>query len=278
MAAAKHQAQLEWERRGAVPVAIAAMVAGILMVQTLFVRAGLYDDRKGVDSAADYLLSFDKHPGAFVASSIAEAIGVLALGVVLFYLFRATRYRSPELPEIFKWLAIVGPVLYAVAAVYTAIKTTSAADTFASSGVVAGKAGKDRAEDLVQDFGVVSLALNYAGHLSIAFLYVMVSVRAMRAGLLSRFMGILGIVLGALLVLPIVPQSLVQLFWLGALAALVLDRWPNGRGPAWETGEATPWPKPERGALQRPEPESEPAPESASARPASRKRKSKRKR
>lgn len=276
MAAAKHTEQLEWERRLSVPVAVAAMLAGVLMVQTLFVQAALYDSRDGVDRAANFLISFDAHPGAFIASAIGEAIGVCALGVVLFYLFRATRYRSPELPEIFKWLAIIGPILFAAASVYTAIKTKGAADTFTASGVVAGDAGKDRAEDLVRDFGVVSLALNYAGHLSIAFLYVMISVRAMRAGLLSRFMGILGVIIGGLLVLPIVPQPLVQLFWLGAFAALVLDRWPNGRGPAWSTGEATPWPKPERGAALGQRSETEPEPEAVIERPASRKRKRKR--
>jgi hypothetical protein len=55
-------------------------------------------------------------------------------------------------------------------------------------------------------------------------------------------MGIIGIVTGALLVLPLSPLPVVQIFWLGALAALFLGRWPGGRGPAWETGEAVPWP------------------------------------
>ena len=47
-------------------------------------------------------------------------------------------------------------------------------------------------------------------------------------------------------VLPLVASPIIQLFWLSALGALFYGRWPSGRGPAWETGEATPWPAPQR--------------------------------
>ena len=119
----------------------------------------------------------------------------------------------------------------------------------------------------------------------------MIALSAMRAGLVSRFMGILGIIVGALIVLPLLPQGvpIVQVFWLGGLAILFLGVWPGGgRGPAWETGEATPWPTaqqraglPERGRGGRPEPEPEPAEveeEPAKPHPASKKRKRKRRR
>jgi len=56
-------------------------------------------------------------------------------------------------------------------------------------------------------------------------------------------MGVLGIICGALIVLPILsPLPIVQTFWLGAMALLLAGRWPNGLPPAWTTGEAVPWP------------------------------------
>jgi hypothetical protein len=65
----------------------------------------------------------------------------------------------------------------------------------------------------------------------------------MRVGLLSRFMGIIGAIVGGLYVLPILSGPLiVQLFWLVAIGFLFLGRWPGGRGPAWEGVEAVPWP------------------------------------
>jgi len=64
------------------------------------------------------------------------------------------------------------------------------------------------------------------GTLCLALSYVLVSVNAMRAGLLSRFMGILGIIAGGLLIIPLLPGggSFIQLFWVVALGVLFLDR------------------------------------------------------
>ena len=70
----------------------------------------------------------------------------------------------------------------------------------------------------------------------------MLSLNAMRAGLLSRFMGILGIIAGVLVVIPILPGAFIQLFWIVALGMLFLGRWPNGRGPAWDVVDPVPWP------------------------------------
>ena len=120
------------------------------------------------------------------------------------------------------------------------------------------------AKELIDDSrGVVATAAGFAGTLAIAFSYVIIALNAMRAGLLSRFMGVLGIGVGALIVLPLLPQGLpiVQMFWLGALGALFLGRWSGGRGPAWETGTAEPWPAAQRRGQVEPPPE-EPEPPS----------------
>ena len=56
--------------------------------------------------------------------------------------------------------------------------------------------------------------------LAIASAYVLVSLNAMRAGLLTRFLGILGVIVGALVIIQIGPFPVVQTFWLLALAVL----------------------------------------------------------
>ena len=66
----------------------------------------------------------------------------------------------------------------------------------------------------------------------------------MRVGLLTRLLGYIGIASGAMMVL--FPLPIVQIFWLGALGFVLLGRWPGGDLPAWATGEAVPWPTPER--------------------------------
>jgi cell division septation protein DedD len=56
-------------------------------------------------------------------------------------------------------------------------------------------------------------------------------------------MGVLGIIVGVLTAIPLLGGApVVQLFWLVAMAMLFLGRWPQGRGPAWDSGEAIPWP------------------------------------
>jgi hypothetical protein len=81
---------------------------------------------------------------------------------------------------------------------------------------------------------------------------------------------VLGIILGALFVLPLIASPIIQLFWLIALGALYLNLWPGGRGPAWESGEAEPWPSPpSRFAPQPAADEDEPETEAAEPVPAS---------
>lgn len=145
----------------------------------------------------------------------------------------------------------------------------------------------ERAENLIDDnLDVVGGSVGLAGLMAIALALVIISLNAMRAGLLSRFMGILGIIAGVLQILPLAPVPVVQLFWLGALGLLFLGRWPGGRGPAWETGEAVPWPsmaEAREAALgdrlrEQVEPEPEPNPEATPEHPVSKKRKRKRRR
>ena len=239
---------------------------------------------------------------------------------MLFYLFRATRHRRKELPQLVQWLLVIAPVLLAVAVVLYWSGTKAAADKFATPTTVAHVKAKtptkDQRKDAVEfckkdlktpsatctdryarreavakkladdNRSPITAAAGFGGTLAFAFSFVIVALNAMRAGLLTRFMGVLGIIVGALMVLPILPSPVVQIFWLGALGLLFIGRWAGGRGPAWETGKAEPWPVPEgRGGLfaPRPRPEAEPEPEPQSEpepvnRPASRKRRRKKRR
>ena len=141
----------------------------------------------------------------------------------------------------------------------------------------------DRAEQLIEDERkLLGGGLGFGGTFALAISFVLVSLNAMRAGLLSRFVGIIGVIVGGLMVLPLLPggSSVIQVFWLGAVGALALNRYPGGRGPAWETGEADPWPTAaeRRGLVEPPEPEPQaaPEPEPEAKHPRSKKKKRKR--
>lgn len=296
------QDQLEWEARWARPAAAAAFVAALLLLAQVILLQTVVEDRAGIEAIPDFLLSVDENPAMLLGARGAQALASLLLIGVFLYLFRAVQARAGGVPNWFIYMIVAGPALYAVGLILGAVGQVDVASDFAGGEPIRGNAGDDRADRLLEDNANAGVfALNFAGSIATAFLFVMLPLRARRVGLLSPFIGILGVVTGALLVLQIVPlvPVIIEAFWLGAIGALYLGNWPGGRGPAWETGEAEPWPtaaqrrglEPQPGAEQEqsgsllgppetkePEPsEPEPSePEPVPERPSSRKRRRKR--
>ena len=276
--------QLQWEVRWARPAAIAAFLsAAMLLVSSVLFFP---KDRKAIEATPDLLLSIHERSGAYIASALLSALAALLLVGVFLYLFRATLARGGGMPSWFVYLVVAAPILYAISKVAYVFDVTDIADEFAGGTPIRGQRGADRASDL-SDASPGILALQTAGAVGVAFLFVMLPIRARRVGLLTPFMGILGVIAGALVVFPLGGvASVLQAFWLGALGMLFLGKWPGERGPAWESGRAEPWPTAaqRRGVVPmpgEPEPEREldptpPEPEPVPERPASRKRRPKR--
>jgi hypothetical protein len=275
--------QLQWEARWGRPAAIAAFLAGgmLLLSGLLFFP----EDREGIERNPDLLLSIEEQSGAYMASAVLSALAGLLLVVVFLYLFRATVARGGGVPSWFVYLVFGAPILYAASTVAGAFEAIDLADEFASGEPIRGQAGTDRAEDLGGSSSIL-VALATAGTVGVAFLFVMLPLRARRVGLLTPFMGILGAIAGALVVFQLTGiSSVIQAFWLGALGMLFLGTWPGGRGPAWDSGTAEPWPSAAQRSGRAPMPDKEepakldptpPEPEPVPERPASRKRRRKR--
>jgi hypothetical protein len=172
---------------------------------------------------------------------------------------------------------IGAPVLGAVFSVVHQIQLNDLADKAFKQLPLAPHAAKTVVDDLLAKSDVVAVSgIGTAAGLGIAFMFLLISLNAMRAGLLSRFMGVLGIIVGVLLVIPLQGNlPVVQVFWVAALGALILGRWPQGRGPAWDSGEAIPWPsaqdrRDEISGTTRPARPARPARQSLFGRPAAR--------
>jgi hypothetical protein len=246
------QDQVQWEARAGRPAAVAAFAAALLLLAGTFTLQSIIKDRAGLKPLPDFLVSIDDKPSAMLASQILLALSALGLIGVFYFLFRATVHRIPQFPRWVLYLVLVGPVFYAASLVIGGIDRIDVAHTFVDKTshikhcpAVAGQAGDDCASELLKhDVNPLAVGLGFAGQLATAFGFVMLPLRARRAGLMSQFMAILGAVVGGLMILrlmPLIPE-IVQAFWLGAVGALFLGRWPGGRGPAWETGQADPWP------------------------------------
>ncbi len=250
MGTVQHADQHQFESRFGPIAAAAAIGAGVLpIVSSIVLNASLGDVGEG---DRGLLAAFERQPAGVLAAAIAQAVGTLLLAVVLYFLFRATRYRVPGLPALALPLAILGSVLAGLSGAGPLLALAEAGKDFVTS----PDRSEGRAEDLIRD-GIYSTIqyVSYAARAVLGAAFMLISRYAMRAGLLSRFMAYIGIIIGALFVLSVLVggPSFILLFWLPALALLFLNRWPGGRGPAWEAGEAIPWPSPaeQRQALER---------------------------
>jgi len=78
---------------------------------------------------------------------------------------------------------------------------------------------------------------------------IAILLNSLRVGLMVRWLAFLGMLAGVLILLPNVGATLelVPAFWLVMMGLLMARRWPGqpprgGDPPAWEAGEARPWP------------------------------------
>jgi hypothetical protein len=80
--------------------------------------------------------------------------------------------------------------------------------------------------------------------LGLIVMMVYVPLQALRTGLVGRFLGSLGIALGASMILILPVAVIAMLAWTGFLGLIFVGRVPGGRPPAWEAGEAVPLRRP----------------------------------
>lgn len=227
---------LRWEAVARPRAAASALIAGALTIagSAILLSAGSADSK----DTTSQLLFVHQHATSFRISGLCIGLGALAMAYPLSVLYRAARARRPGLPPAVGVLTIVGPILTCVYQVLFQFVLLDRAAEFATKTDTTYAAAKQ-----LIDHGALPVIriLGVPAQLAIGFAFVFVCLQAMRVGLLTRFMGYLGMITGALFVIPLGPLPVIQSFWLIALSALLVGRWPNPL-PAWETGQAAPWP------------------------------------
>jgi hypothetical protein len=228
--------QLSSEHRRGRIAAIAAIAAGILFGAGAFWYQVVNADAPGGKHDAAVLRYFDRHGGEYLGASILQGLGMLLLVVVAVHLYRAAKDRNPDQAPLVLVTGIYGPIAFAISTLVRAITLSVVADDFAGRSVQTEQAADDLLNTPVL---VVATVFGLTGVLALGFWLVKGSLDAMRLGLLTRFMGILGIALGPALVLGF--GLYVLPLWLIALGVLFAGYWPRGVPPAWKTGRAEPW-------------------------------------
>jgi hypothetical protein len=134
----------------------------------------------------------------------------------------------------------------ATSATTTATTTTRGGNDTETTEERVDDALEERAEDLASDSSGVQVGsgLRLTATLALVFALVYVPLWAMRTGLLRRFWATLGMALGASLILVGLFGLMGLVLWFAAIGLQLAGWWPGARPPAWDAGEAVPWPKP----------------------------------
>jgi hypothetical protein len=220
-------------------VALFTAAAGVLLLAGAAVQAA--GPQPKVDELTVQLLVTSRRTALEVIGSVVNGLGLLGLAATLAFLFTAVRARRPETSQATWIVAVVGAVLAAIGGIAYGVVIAQKSHQFA----IHGTQTYPQAKALLGGGAVAALQYGgLLGSLLLAVGFVLVVLNAMRVGLLTRFLGYLGIAAAAasLLLVGSAPALLLEVAWLLTTAYLLAGRWPNGDPPAWRSGEAVPWP------------------------------------
>jgi hypothetical protein len=268
-----------------VPTALATFLAIALIIVSIPLNA------VSGTGTAEVLRSTDAHSGSVVAVALLQGLAFLLLALPLLYLFQAIRARSERVRSQLLGLVVAAPLFLAISTGLSGVRSQEAADQFAAGEAKpslsredakeecesdrADEGAKNFAEEFEPKRGEAPLAacegrkreddaasnaiseasltplvtgLGFAGALGLLVTLFYCCLWGMRTGLLTRFWGSLGMALGIVILLGLLPLALI---WFAYFGLLIVGKVPGGRPPAWEAGEAIPWPTPgERAAAE----------------------------
>jgi len=232
------QQQLDYEARSRWRQAAIAAAAGILIVAAAIIQ--LSGPHASVDELTLDLITEAKRQTIDGIGSVVNGLGFFALAWTLNYLYVISRARNPQLQPFIRWLAVLGGVLEGVTAIaYQQVISHKAAEFVSHGAQTYPQAHALTSGGLISALPLVA----QLGSLLLTAGLIWLSLSAMRVGLLTRFMGYLGVFAGVLVLFPVFSDvPVVQGFWLVALAYLLTGHWPSGVPAAWRTGRAEPWP------------------------------------
>ena len=248
--------ETEWRARLAVPAfagGVLYLLSGIITnsiaggAPTVGVLQGLAPAVQGhpkpaFSPRAPEVKYLSHHASSLIISSVMAAFAIIALTLALMLLAEAARFRRPASWAAARPLILVGGVALAVISLahqaVLAIETHSFAVGHDFSNHAVDNALAKSTPNLISQY------LDLLAGLAVAIAMGVIMVNSIRVGLVTRWLGVVGIISALLIFLPIGGATLevIPSFWLVAIGILYIGKWPNGQPPAWESGEARPWP------------------------------------
>lgn len=253
--------QLAWEAEQRPRASAAAIAAGVLglaanvLLQVLFrggpgTEDGFVSSTEALDARlegrpvgeeslftrqAEY---YGDNVVPFVLVTLLGTLSVILAGLTLAYLYRATVARAEGLGRLPIVMVVIGTVSYAVGHTVRDLSTW-----IGSAGLGAGVGAREARDVLGSGLVLGGSLFELIGLFALGVGFALIALNAMRAGLLTRFLGILGVIVGILAVFQIDQPQIIRTFWLVAVGWMIIaGRGKGGLLPAWHTGRAEPWP------------------------------------
>jgi hypothetical protein len=248
--------ETEWRARLAIPAFAAGVVyllSGIITnsvaasAPTVGVLQGLAPvlsgrARTAVSPRAPEVKYISHHASSLIIASAMAAFAIVTLTLVLMLLAEASRFRRPASWAAARPLILVGGIALAVISLAHQVVVATETHSFA--------VGHDFTNHAVDNAlakstpNVVSQYLDLLAGLSVAIAMGVIVVNSIRVGLVTRWLGVVGLISAIVIFLPIGGATLevIPSFWLVAMGILYVGKWPNGQPPAWESGQSRPWP------------------------------------
>ncbi len=219
-------------RYGWIAFAAAVLIVGSQLLQLSGVHTS-------VNELTLTLITVNKRFPIDLVGAVLNAIGYIALALLLAFLAKISGLRNPEYRSFIGKLAYAGAGVSALCSLVYWVILSEKAHTFVNTGLQS----YPQARALMSGWGIVApQILGELGALMLAAAVIWIALNAMRVGLLFKPMGYAGVFAGALILFPIgaiVP--VVQGAWLASVALLVGGRWPAAEPAAWDAGMAVPW-------------------------------------
>ena len=204
-----------------------------------------------ISPRAEEVKFISHHAFPLIAGSVLAAIAIAILTLLLLALLDATSFRRPGTWAAARPLVLVGGIAVALASIGHQVVGAIETHNFATGGDLTNHAVDQALTKSAPNIVIAYVSL-LAG-LALAAGMVGVMVNALRVGLVPRWMGMLGMFTALLIFLPIGGAELqvVPAFWMVMMGVLLAGKWPGGDPPAWESGEARPWPSRAQVAAER---------------------------
>jgi hypothetical protein len=267
---------LAWEAERRPRIALIAIVGGIMTVVGNILLAAITssgptqeDGFIGLTESIDAHLNGTSPEGPSLAvrqiddigdnvamlsvTTVLTSLSAAALMYLMLFLYRAAYNRGPEVGRTPYYAALAGLLFYPLGHLIREISQWIAAADFANSADrTADGARKALSEPITTSIGAI---IELVGTFGLSVGIVLVCLGAMRAGLLTRFFGVLGIIVGGLAILgsfsgqQLDQPGVIRAFFMIGTGLLLAGRLRTP--PAWETGRAEPWPSRQQMLEQR---------------------------